>query len=268
MARNHPRSDPGAGSPDRNVRQKRRADRVRGRARQDHRGRDPPAEVGQVVARACRADRAHRRAPARGRDPQGAARSSQRDRGEGVGVGLKPDLQESESLRLSVPAGVPEKSLPLRSQGPQLLVRFLGVAHWAGSLGGSKKKAGDFAIARPVRGIRDKFSVDLAKSAADPVRFNSAGAICPTRSRHRFCDANILHAAMQHHYTKVANCGFLRRISHEPIARGDDEPIKSCSLGRPRSTRGLKRKSSLNENRRPLARRSRTGAAPPRNRPR
>ena len=79
-----------------------------GLAGQDHCGRHPPAEVGQVVARAGGADRAHRRTPAGRRDPQGAAREPQR-----------------------------------RSRRRP-----------ASRLSGSEKKAGDFAVTRPVRGIR------------------------------------------------------------------------------------------------------------------
>ena len=61
----------------------------RGLAGQDHCGRHPAAEVGQVMARARRADRAHRRAPAGRRNPQGVACESRRDRGEGGGRGIK-----------------------------------------------------------------------------------------------------------------------------------------------------------------------------------
>src|SRR4030095_14331237 len=84
-----------------------------------------------------------------------------------------------------------------------------------------------------------------------------------------FALPNIPDAALQHHYKKVANRGFLRRNCNELIARRDDDPgvrraprrsrrtlcraIKTCSPGRIRSRCGLKSKSSLTENRRLLA---------------
>ena len=52
----------------------------RRRAGQDHCGRHSPAEMGQVLARAGGAHRAHRRAAAGRRDSQGAARQPQRNR--------------------------------------------------------------------------------------------------------------------------------------------------------------------------------------------
>ena len=119
-----------------------------------------------------------------------------------------------------------------------------------------KKKAGD--LQSP--GQSGGFETHLAKSVASSIRFKAGDAIRSAHSRTDFAVPNIPDAAMQHHYTKVAICGFLRRNWHEPPLRA----IKTCSLSRCTCRIDLKRKSSLNENRRPLACRSRTGAAPPR----
>jgi hypothetical protein len=64
---------------------------------------------------------------------------------------------------------------------------------------------------------------------------------------------NIPGIALQHYCTLVAICGFLRRNLHERIAAGHDDPLKVVHLAPPGVPGRLKKKSSLNENRRPLA---------------
>jgi hypothetical protein len=87
-----------------------------------------------------------------------------------------------------------------------------------------------------------------------------------------FAMPNIPDAALQHHYRKVANCGFLRRNCNEAITVNEDGSAEikvRCApdrraVGRLRvvhldasaGVRSLKNKTSLNENRRPLARKA------------